>query len=72
MQFVFEMTLCPSLNTRLDENKTNYPCNVTFRRVRVAIVTLFFFFFPIPPHVLMNFRGFCPGCGDSVADLGRP
>ena len=27
------------------------------------------FFFPaMPPHVLMNFRGFPPGCGDSVAD----
>ena len=22
----------------------------------------------MPPHVLMNFRGFPPGCGDSVAD----
>ena len=21
------------------------------------------------PHVLMNFRGFSPGCGDSVADF---
>ena len=26
------------------------------------------FFLPMPPHVLMNFRGFPPGCGDSVAD----
>jgi len=25
-------------------------------------------FFPMPPHVLMNFRSFPPGCGDSVAD----
>ena len=24
---------------------------------------------PVPPHVLMNFRGFPPGCGDSVADF---
>ena len=24
---------------------------------------------PLPPHVLMNFRGFPPGCGDSVADF---
>ena len=24
---------------------------------------------PMPPHVLMNFRGFPPGCGDSVADF---
>ena len=23
----------------------------------------------MPPHVLMNFRGFTPGCGDSVADF---
>ena len=23
----------------------------------------------MPPHVLMNFRGFPPGCGDSVADF---
>ena len=28
-----------------------------------------YFFFPMPPHVLMNFRGFPPGCGDSVADF---
>jgi hypothetical protein len=24
---------------------------------------------PMPPHVLMNFRGVPPGCGDSVADF---
>ena len=24
---------------------------------------------PMPPHVRMNFRGFPPGCGDSVADF---
>ena len=24
---------------------------------------------PVPPHVLMTFRGFPPGCGDSVADF---
>ena len=24
---------------------------------------------PMPPHVLMNIRGFPPGCGDSVADF---
>ena len=24
---------------------------------------------PMPPHVLMNFRGFPPGCGDSAADF---
>ena len=23
----------------------------------------------MPPHVLTNFRGFPPGCGDSVADF---
>ena len=23
----------------------------------------------MPPHVLTNFRGFPPGCGDSVADV---
>jgi len=28
-----------------------------------------FFFPPMLPHVLMNFRGFPPGCGDSVADF---
>ena len=27
------------------------------------------FFPPMPPHVLMNFGGFPPGCGDSVADF---
>ena len=26
-------------------------------------------FSPVPPHVLTNFRGFPPGCGDSVADF---
>ena len=30
---------------------------------------VFFFFLPMPPHVLMNVRGFPPGCGDSVADF---
>ena len=29
----------------------------------------YIFFLPMPPHVLMNFRGFPPGCGDSVADV---
>ena len=29
----------------------------------------YIFFPPMPPHVLMNFRGFRPGCGDSVAEL---
>ena len=24
---------------------------------------------PMPPHVLINVRGFPPGCGDSVADF---
>ena len=24
---------------------------------------------PMPPHVLMNFHGFLPGCGDSVANF---
>ena len=24
---------------------------------------------PMPPHVLMNFRDFPSGCGDSVADF---
>ena len=23
----------------------------------------------MPPHIPMNFRGFPPGCGDSVADF---
>ena len=23
----------------------------------------------MPPHALLNFRGFPPGCGDSVADF---
>ena len=29
-----------------------------------------FFFSPMPPRVLMNFHGFPPGFGDSVADFG--
>ena len=28
-----------------------------------------YIFSPMPPHVLMNVRGFPPGCGDSVADF---
>ena len=27
------------------------------------------YFFPMPPHVLLNFRGFPAGCGDSVANF---
>ena len=33
------------------------------------ILVLFFFFLPMPPHVLMNFRGFPAGCGNSVANF---
>ena len=44
--------------------------------VKHVAENFFFLFLPMPPpHVLMNFRGFPPGCGDSVADfwgLGRP
>ena len=39
---------------------------------RLENLLSFFFSFllsPMPPHVLMNFRGFPPGCGDSVADF---
>ena len=28
-----------------------------------------YIYIPMTPHVLMNFRGFPPGCGDSVADF---
>ena len=44
----------------------------------IFIFILFFYFIfsflfnsppQMPPHVLMNFRGFPPGCGDSVADF---
>ena len=42
-------------------------------RTTVNSIKFFFLFFlsfsPMPPHVLMNFRGFPPGCGDSVADF---
>ena len=37
--------------------------------IRLMPVLLFIYFFPMPPHVLINFRGFPPGCGDSVADF---
>ena len=40
--------------------ETNMPKN---------IVKMFFFPPPMPPHVLTNFCGFPPGCGDSVADF---
>jgi hypothetical protein len=30
---------------------------------------IYIFVLPLPPNVLMNFRGFPPGCGDSVADF---
>ena len=42
------------------------------RGIRVGILfrpLVVFFFPPMPPHVLMNFRGFPPDCGDSVADF---
>ena len=35
----------------------------------LSIFIYLFFFYSTPPHVLMNFRGFSPGCGDSVADF---
>ena len=35
----------------------------------IHIYTYIFFSPPMPPHVLMNFRGFPPGCGNSVADF---
>ena len=35
----------------------------------VSSTVIIFLFLPMPPHVLMNFRGFSPGCGDSVADF---
>ena len=38
---------------------------VTYSSTCIQIV----FFSPMPPHVLMNLRGFPPGCGDSVADF---
>ena len=41
-----------------------------FVRLQPALsVSTHDFFFPMPPHVLMNFRGFPPGCGDNVADF---
>ena len=30
---------------------------------------MYIYIYPMPPHVLMNFRGFPPVCGDSVADF---
>jgi hypothetical protein len=44
-----------------------YVLLVTYERVNTQRTS--FFFLPMPPHVLMNFRGFPPGCGDSVADF---
>jgi len=31
------------------------------------IYVYIYIYIPMPPHVLMNFRGFSPGCGNSVA-----
>ena len=47
---------------------------MTFLLLRVLLLPvlqslIIFFLPPMPPHVLMNFRGFPPGCGDSVADF---
>jgi hypothetical protein len=39
------------------------------KNITTKIHNLQFFSPPMPPHVLMNFRGFPPGCGDSVADF---
>jgi len=30
------------------------------------LIYIYIYILPMPPHVLMNFRGFPPGCGDSV------
>ena len=35
----------------------------------IIIIIFIYLFFPMPPHVLMNFRGFPPGCGGSGADF---
>ena len=41
----------------------------SFRPRQAIIRPKYIYFFPMPPHVPMNFRGFPPGCGDSVADF---
>ena len=43
--------------------------NVVYKIFSILINNRFFFPPPMPPHVLTNFRGFPPGCGDSVADF---
>ena len=42
-----------------------------FRAILRLIISRYYSVYtpPMPPHVLMNFRGFPPGCGDSVADF---
>ena len=41
----------------------------TFANLQKVTIIFVMFFFPMPPHVLMNFHGFPPGCGNSVADF---
>ena len=55
-----------------DNNRSSQYCEQAYVLPTQGI-SVFCRFFPPPPpmspHVLMNFRGFPPGCGDSVADF---
>jgi len=44
-------------------------CSHIFEGLTSYVYIYIFFFSPMPPHVLMNFHGFPPGCGDNVADF---
>ena len=53
-------------------NKHILSQKITAVQVRITshgASTLTLFVFPMSPHVLMNFRGFLPGYGNSVADF---
>jgi hypothetical protein len=62
----YKVNLCQI--KRLLEGKY-FTVNIKYGAPRCLNVIYIFFFFPMPPHVLMNFRGFPPGYGDSVADF---
>ena len=54
-----------------DRKKKKIPQTVIFKQMRLlyTFASIILMSPPLPPHVLMNFRGFPPGCGDSVADF---
>ena len=49
--------------------RTSFLFSVYYSNIQPkTLLLLLLLFSPMPPHVLMNFRDFPPGCGNSVAD----